>query len=59
MVRNWANKNFKGFAYIEYKDPNSLKKAIKKYHNQLYEGRRLICDASVTNMKKGYKKRTP
>ena len=31
MVRNWANKNFKGFAYIEYKDPNSLKKAIKKY----------------------------
>lgn len=59
MVRNWANKNFKGFAYIEYKDPNSLKKAIKKYHNQLYEGRRLTCDASVTNMKKGYKKRTP
>jgi RNA recognition motif-containing protein len=59
MVRNWANKNFKGFAYIEYKDPNSLKKAIKKYHNQLYEGRRLICDASVNNIKKVYKKRTP
>lgn len=34
MVRNWANKNFKGFAYIEYVSANSLAKAISKYHNR-------------------------
>jgi|JI7StandDraft_1071085.scaffolds.fasta_scaffold481708_2 RNA recognition motif-containing protein len=36
MVRNWANKNFKGFAYVEYKDQSGLKKAINKYHNQIF-----------------------
>lgn len=35
---------------------SSLAKAIKKYHNTLYEGRRLICDATVTKMKNGYKR---
>lgn len=57
MVRNSVNKKFKGFAYIEYQAASSLAKAIKKYHNTLYEGRRLICDATVTKMKGGYKKR--
>ena len=57
MVRNSVNNKFKGFAYIEYKQATSLVKAIKKYHNKQFEGRRLICDASVTAMKKGYKKR--
>jgi RNA recognition motif-containing protein len=59
MVRNSVNRNFKGFAYIDFKDNNSLKKAIKKYHNKEYRGRKLVCDANVTNMKKGYKKRDP
>lgn len=57
MVRNSVNRNFKGFAYIDFKDPNSLKKAVKKYHNKEYQGRKLICDASITGMKKGFKKR--
>lgn len=57
MAKNSVNNKFKGFVYIDYKEPNSLKKAVKKYHNKPYEGRRLICDACVTNMKKGYKKR--
>lgn len=57
MVRNWANKNFKGFAYIQYKQSSNLKKAISKYHNKMYRGRKLICDSSVTQKKNGYKKR--
>ena len=57
MVKNWANKKFKGFAYIDYRDLGSVKKAIKKYHNKSFRGRRLICDSSTTSMKKGYKKR--
>lgn len=57
MVRNSVNNKFKGFAYIEYKEASSLVKAVKKFHNKIYQGRRLICDASVTSMKKGYKKR--
>lgn len=59
MVRNSVNKKFKGFAYIDFKDANSLKKAVKKYHDKSFRGRRLFCDASVTNMKKGFKKRNP
>ena len=57
MVKNWANKNFKGFAYIDYRDLGSVKKAIQKYHNKLFRGRKLNCDGSVTAMKKGFKKR--
>jgi RNA recognition motif-containing protein len=57
MVRNSVNKKFKGFAYIDFKEPNSVKKAVNKYHNREFQGRRLTCDASITNMKKGFKKR--
>lgn len=57
MVRNWANKKFKGFVYIDYRDLGSVKKAVSKYHSNIFRGRRLICDGTVTQMKKGYKKR--
>lgn len=57
MVRNWANKKFKGFAYIDFREAGSVKKAVSKYHNKMFRGRRLICDGSVTQMKKGFKKR--
>lgn len=59
MVRNWANKNFKGFAYFDYRDLGSVKKAIAKYHNKLFKGRKLVCDGVATMAKKGFKKRTP
>lgn len=57
MVRNWANKNFKGFVYIDYRDLGSVKKAVQKYNNKHFRGRRLNCDGTVTSMKKGFKKR--
>lgn len=57
MVRNWTNKNFKGFAYFDYKEAAGVKKAVKRYHNKEYRGRNLICDGVVTGMKKGFKKR--
>lgn len=57
MVRNWANKNFKGFAYVDYRDLGSVKKAIGKYHGKKWRGRVLIVDAVVTGMRKGFKKR--
>jgi RNA recognition motif-containing protein len=57
MVRNWANKKFKGFAYVDYRDLGSVKKAIAKYHGKAFKGRKLVLDAVVTQMKKGFKKR--
>lgn len=45
LVRNWSNKLFKGFAYIDYKDVGSVKKAIDRYHGKAYKGRILILDA--------------
>lgn len=57
MVRNWANKKFKGFAYIDYRDLGSVKKAIDKYNGKPYKGRNLILDAVTTDMRKGFKKR--
>ncbi len=59
MVRNSVNRKFKGFAYIDFKNANSLKTAVNKYHDKSFRGRRLFCDASVTGMKKGFKKRVP
>lgn len=56
MVRNWQNKKFKGFLYIDFKDNGSVKKAINKYHGKMYKGRKLICDAVTTGMKKGFKR---
>ncbi len=56
MIKNWQTKQFKGFAYIDYKDTGSVKKAITKYHGKSYKGRDLICDAVITGMKKGFKK---
>jgi len=52
MVRNWANKNFKGFAYVDYRDLGSVKKAIDKYHGKPYRGRNLILDAVTTDQKR-------
>ena len=48
MIKNWQTKRFKGFAYIDYKDNGSVKKAIAKYHGKSYKGRNLICDAVTT-----------
>jgi RNA recognition motif-containing protein len=56
MIRNWQNKKFKGFLYIDFKDNGSVKKAIKKYNGKLFQGRKLLCDAVTTGMKKGFKK---
>jgi RNA recognition motif-containing protein len=56
MIKNWQTKRFKGFAYIDYKDNGSVKKAIAKYHGKPYKGRNLICDAVTTSMKKGFKR---
>jgi RNA recognition motif-containing protein len=56
MIRNWQNKNFKGFAYIDYKDNGSVKKAIGKYNSKPFKGRNLICDAVTTEQKKGFKR---
>ena len=55
MIRNWQNKKFKGFLYIDYKDNGSVKKAIAKYHGKLFQGRKLVCDAVTTGQKKGFK----
>jgi RNA recognition motif-containing protein len=57
MVRNWQNRNFKGFTYIDYKDLGSVKKAIGKYHGKPFRKRTLILDAVTTGMRKGFKKR--
>lgn len=55
MIRNWQNKKFKGFVYIDYRDNGSVKKAIKKYQGKDFKGRKLFCDAVTTGMKKGFK----
>ena len=57
MVFNSATKNFKGFAYIDYRDLGSVKKAIKKYNGNKFMGRTLILDAVTTGQKKGFRKR--
>jgi hypothetical protein len=57
MVRNWQNRKFKGFTYIDYRDLGSVKKAIGKYHGKLFRKRTLILDAVSTGMRKGFKKR--
>jgi RNA recognition motif-containing protein len=59
MVRNWANKNFKGFAYVDYRDLGSVKKAIEKYHGKPYRGRNLILDAVTTDQRKGFRRHDP
>lgn len=56
MIKNWQTKKFKGFAYIDYKDNGSVKKAMTKYHGKNFMGRDLRCDAVTTTMKKGFKK---
>ena len=57
MVFNSTTKMFKGFAYIDYRDLGSVKKAIQKYHGKPFRGRDLILDAVTTQQKGGYKKR--
>jgi RNA recognition motif-containing protein len=57
MVRNWHNKNFKGFAYIDFRDLGSVKKAINKYHGKTFRGRILKLDGVTTGQRKGFKKR--
>lgn len=41
MVYDSFHKHFKGFCYIEFKDPASLKAGLKM-NGKEYEGRRLI-----------------
>ena len=57
MVYNSVNQNFKGFAYIDYRDLGSVKKAIGKYNGKKFMGRSLILDAVTTGQKKGFKRR--
>lgn len=57
MVYNTATQNFKGFAYVDYRDLGSVKKAITKYHGKKYKGRVLTLDAVTTQQKKGFKRR--
>ena len=57
MVFNSSSKLFKGFAYIDFKDLGSVKKAIGKYHGKKFRGRALVLDAVTTGQKKGFKKR--
>jgi RNA recognition motif-containing protein len=56
MIQNWQTKKFKGFAYIDYKDTASVKKSIKHFHGKDFQGRKLILDGVVTEMKKGFKR---
>jgi RNA recognition motif-containing protein len=56
MIKNWQTKKFKGFAYVDFKEGGSIKKALLKYHGKNYKGRDLVLDAVTTNMKKGFKK---
>ena len=57
MVYNSATQNFKGFAYVDYRDLGSVKKAISKYNGKKIKGRILTLDAVTTQQKKGFKKR--
>lgn len=57
MVYNSATQNFKGFAYIDYRDLGSVKKAITKYNGKKFRGRVLLLDAVTTEKRKGFKKR--
>lgn len=56
MVYNSVTKLFKGFAYIDYRDLGSVKKAIDKYNGKKFKGRALMLDAVTTNQKKGFKR---
>lgn len=57
MVYNSATQNFKGFAYVDYRDLGSVKKAITKYNGKKFRGRVLQLDAVTTQQRKGFKKR--
>lgn len=57
MVFNSVTQKFKGFAYIDYRDLGSVKKAIGKYHGKKLRGRVLTLDAVTTQQRKGFKKR--
>jgi nucleolin len=57
MVFNSSTKLFKGFAYIDFRDLGSVKKAIHKYHGKKFRGRALQLDAVTTGQKKGFKRR--
>lgn len=59
MVFNSSTKLFKGFAYIDYRDLGSVKKAIHKYHGSKFRGRTLHLDAVTTSHKKGFKRHYP
>lgn len=59
MVYNWANKHFKGFAYLDYREPASVRKAMRTLNGSNLRGRALVIDAVITSHKKGYKRRDP
>jgi RNA recognition motif-containing protein len=54
MVFDAYHKHFKGFCYIDYASPSSLKGGLKM-HGSEYQGRRLIVQFSATAPRKGYK----
>ena len=51
---NSATKLFKGFAYIEFEDNSSVKKAMWM-HGKLIEGRPIRVDFATTRAKASYK----
>ncbi|KRX10441.1 hypothetical protein PPERSA_08743 [Pseudocohnilembus persalinus] len=51
---NTTNNNFKGFGYIEFKRPDSVKRAID-LHGKDFQGRPLFIDYEVGQAKQGYK----
>ena len=54
MVYNSKNKKFKGFCYIDFKEHNSLLKALE-LNGKDFQGRKLQVDYEQNKPKKGYK----
>ena len=54
FVYNYQNKKFKGFCYIDFKEHNSLLKALE-LNGKDFQGRQLQVDYDLEKPKKGYK----
>jgi len=51
---NWLTKQFKGFCYIEFEKPESVKKALQMNGKQI-NGRNIVVDFDAGEARKGYK----
>lgn len=54
LVYNSLNKNFKGFAYVDFLKHTSLYAAIKK-HGASFKGRQIVVDVDLGRPKAGYR----